>query len=136
MAPRPRSEQQSLEMMIGGLLEAAQNMQRDITEIRRDIKDSDSRAALSYEQSEQRAAASRAKIYQKTDDLDQRFAKTEHKVEVLAKDMKTVKEVTSDVTRWKLMGMGALGVTGIAAGFLASTITYYWASITHYIRGY
>lgn len=38
-------------MMIGGLLEATQNMQRDITEIRRDIKDSDSRAALSYEQS-------------------------------------------------------------------------------------
>lgn len=59
----------SLEMMIGGLLEATQNMQRDITEIRRDFKDSDARAALSYEQSEQRAAASRAKMYQKTDEL-------------------------------------------------------------------
>ncbi|WP_245279208.1 hypothetical protein [Mesorhizobium loti] len=55
-------------MMIGGLLQATQDMQRDITEIRRDIKDSDARAALSYEQSHQRAAASRAKMYQKTDE--------------------------------------------------------------------
>lgn len=122
--------------MIGGLLEAAQNMQRDITEIRRDIKDSDSRAALSYEQSEQRAAASRAKIYQKTDDLDQRFAKTEHQVETLAKDMRTVKSVTAEVTRWKLMGMGALAVTGIAAGAIASALTYYGSALFHYIRGY
>jgi hypothetical protein len=67
----------SLEMMIGGLLEATQNMQRDITEIRRDIKDSDSRAALSYEQSEQTAATSRSKIYAKTDELVERVTATE-----------------------------------------------------------
>lgn len=34
-------------MMIGGLLQATQDLQRDITEIRRDIKESDARAALS-----------------------------------------------------------------------------------------
>jgi hypothetical protein len=125
----------SLEMMIGGLLEATQNMQRDITEIRRDIKDSDSRAALSYEQSEQRAAASRAKMYQKTDELVDRVAATETAVSKLNDDMTSVKVVTAEVTRWKLMGLGALGVTGMAAAALASLVTAYWADIWRVLRG-
>ncbi|MER9692000.1 DUF1515 domain-containing protein [Mesorhizobium sp. M0179] len=129
------SATKSLEMMIGGLLEATQNMQRDITEIRRDIKDSDSRAALSYEQSEQRAAASRAKMYQKTDELVDRVAATETAVSKLNDDMTGVKAVTAEVTRWKLMGLGALGVTGMAAAALASLVTAYWSDIWRVLRG-
>lgn len=132
----PLSGTKSLEMMVGSLLQATQDMARDITEIRRDIKDSDSRAALSYEQSEQRAAASRAKMYQKTDELVERVAATENAVGTLKTDMASVKEVTAEVTRWKLMGLGALGVTGIAAGALASAVTYYWSAIVHTVRGY
>ncbi|BAB54924.1 mlr9754 (plasmid) [Mesorhizobium japonicum MAFF 303099] len=131
----PGPSNRSLEMMIGGLLEATQNMQRDITEIRRDIKDSDARAALSYEQSEQRAAASRAKMYQKTDELVERVNATESAVSRLNADMTSVKEVTAEVTRWKLMGLGALGVTGMAAAALASLITAYWTDIWRVVRG-
>ena len=58
----PTSGTKSLEMMIGGLLQATQDMHRDITEIRRDIKDSDARAALSYEQSEQRRRQPRENV--------------------------------------------------------------------------
>ncbi|RUW98532.1 DUF1515 domain-containing protein, partial [Mesorhizobium sp. M8A.F.Ca.ET.023.01.1.1] len=115
----PTSVTKSLEMMIGGLLQATQDMQRDITEIRRDIKDSDARAALSYEQSELRAAASRAKMYQKTDELVERVSATESAVSKLNSDMTSVNEVTAEVTRWKLMGLGALGVSGMAAADLA-----------------
>lgn len=43
----PAPGTKGLEMMIGGLLQATQDLQRDITEIRRDIKESDARAALS-----------------------------------------------------------------------------------------
>ncbi|MER8560204.1 DUF1515 family protein [Mesorhizobium sp. M0578] len=125
----------SLEMMIGGLMQATQDMQRDITEIRRDIKDSDARAALSYEQSEQRAAASRSKMYAKTDELAGRFTKTESAVAALSDDMTEVKAVTAEVTRWKLMGLGALGVTGMAAAAVASLITAYWADIWRVLRG-
>lgn len=125
----------SLEIMIGGLLQATQDMQRDITEIRRDIKDSDARASLSYEQSEQRAAASRSKMYARTDELVARMAETESNVKALTDDMADVKAVTAEVTRWKLMGMGALGVTGVAFASLGSVVTYYWSDIWRALRG-
>lgn len=125
----------SLEMMIGGLLEATQSMQRDITEIRRDIKESDARASLSYEQSEQRAAQSRAKMYAKADEMSDRIAKTEVSVKSLTADMTEVKSVTAEVTRWKLMGLGALGVTGMAAAAVASFITAYWQDIWRILKG-
>lgn len=104
----PTPGNKSLEMMIGGLLQATQDMQRDITEIRRDIKDSDARAALSYKQSEQRAAASRSKMYAKTDELVDRVVATETAVSKLNDDMTGVKAVTAEVTRWKLMGLAHL----------------------------
>ena len=132
----PTSQPKSLEIMIGGLLQATQDMQRDITEIRRDIKDSDARAALSYEQSESRAAQARAKMYTKTDELATRFAKTEGAVEALTEDMIEVKSVTAEVTRWKLMGLGALGVTGLASAFLTSIVMHYWTVIADTLKGH
>lgn len=132
MTPPPTK---SLDMMIGGLVSSMENVQRDISEIRRDIKDSDARAALSYEQSEQRAATSRSKMYKKTDDLVERVAATENAVKALNDDMTSVKEVTAEVTRWKLMGMGALGVTGIAFASLGSLVTYYRHDIVRVFRG-
>lgn len=131
----PSTNTQSLEMMIGGLLQATQDMQRDIAEIRRDIRDSDARAALSHEQSEQRAAADRAKMHEKTDELVERVSATESAVIKLNADMTSVKEVTAEVTRWKLMGLGALGVTGMAAAALASLATAYWSDIWRVLRG-
>ncbi|ESX31936.1 DUF1515 domain-containing protein [Mesorhizobium sp. M1060] len=129
------SATKSLEMMVGGLVAAMEGVQRDVTEIRRDIKDSDARAALSYEQSEQRAAASRSKMYAKTDELVERLAETEGAVRSLSEDMTEVKAVTAEVTRWKLMGLGALGVTGMAAAALASLVTAYWSDIWRVMRG-
>ncbi|MER8967733.1 DUF1515 domain-containing protein [Mesorhizobium sp. M0808] len=131
----PLSGPKSLEMMVGALMQAVQDIQREVTEIRRDIKDSDARAALSYEQSEQRAAASRSKMYAKTDELAGRFTKTESAVAALSDDMTEVKAVTAEVTRWKLMGLGALGVTGMAAAAVASLITAYWTDIWRVLRG-
>ncbi|MES0040005.1 DUF1515 family protein [Mesorhizobium sp. M0091] len=131
----PTSATKSLEMMVGGLVAAMEGVQRDVTEIRRDIKDSDARAALSYEQSEQRAAASRSKMYAKTDELVERLSETEGAVKSLSEDMTEVKAVTAEVTRWKLMGLGALGVTGMAAAALASLVTAYWSDIWRALRG-
>lgn len=68
-------------------------------------------------------------MYQKTDELVDRVAATEAAVSKLNDEMTGVKAVTAEVTRWKLMGLGALGATGMAAAALASLITAYWSDI-------
>ncbi|WP_263491722.1 DUF1515 domain-containing protein [Mesorhizobium sp. BR1-1-9] len=52
-------------------------------------------------------------MYQKTDELVERVTATESAVSKLNADMTSVKEVTAEVTRWRLMGLDALGVTGM-----------------------
>lgn len=63
-------------------------------------------------------------MYQKTDELVDRVCA-----------MTIVKEVTAVVTRRKLMGLGALGVTGMAAAAVASLVRPYWADIWRTLRG-
>ncbi len=74
-------------------------------------------------------------MYAKTEELGQRMAVTESAVKSLTEDMTEVKTVTAEVTRWKLMGLGALGVTGMAAAALASLVTAYWSDIWRVLRG-
>lgn len=128
----------SLEMMIGGLLEAVNGVKQDIQEIRRDIKDSEARQALAYEQSEERAARIRASIYAKADEVASRLAVTESKVEGLAKDMVDVKTITDEVKAWKQRGIGALFVTGIASASLgagaAAFVAAWWDAIMRALR--
>ncbi|MER8856978.1 DUF1515 domain-containing protein [Mesorhizobium sp. M0757] len=99
----------SLEMMVGGLIAAMEGVHRDATEIRRDIEHSDARAVRSYEQSEQRAAASCKDVRQ---DRRAGWSGLPMRGETLSEDMTEVKAVTAEVTRWKLMNLGALGVMG------------------------
>jgi len=47
-------------------------------------------------------------MYAKTDELVVRVSATEIAVGKLNADMSSVKEVTAEVARWKLMGLGAL----------------------------
>ena len=65
----------------------------------------------------------------------ERVTATETAVGKLNADMTSVQEVTAEVTRWKLMGLGALGVTGMAAAALASLVTAYWSDIWRVLKG-
>lgn len=47
--------------------------------------------------------------------LIDRVGEIEASVSAIGGDVAEMKPVTDDVRRWKLMGIGALGVTGIAA---------------------
>lgn len=125
----------SLELMIGGLLEGQQNTQRELASLRHELKESEARQALGYEQSETRAAASRASMHAKQDALVERMSATESEVKALKGDMAGVKSVTDEVTRWKMMGLGALGITGIAFAALGALVTTYWHDILRVFRG-
>ncbi|MBD9635492.1 DUF1515 family protein [Ensifer sp. ENS07] len=65
--------------------------------------------------SEDKAATSRAAVHQRMDQLVDRVGHVEASVATIGEDVSEMKPVTDDVKRWKLMGIGALGVTGIAA---------------------
>jgi len=53
--------------------------------------------------------------------LAERVIAAESAVSKLNADLTSVKEVTAEVTRWMLMGLGALGITGMAAAALGVT---------------
>ncbi|WP_352908928.1 DUF1515 family protein [Mesorhizobium sp. M1252] len=61
--------------------------------------------------------------------------RAEGAVSSLSEEMTEAKVVTAGVTRWKLMGLGAVGVTGMAAAALASLVTAYWTDIWRVLRG-
>jgi DNA repair exonuclease SbcCD ATPase subunit len=133
MTGRPTNE--DIYEKLGGLINAVNTIKDDVRGLKAEIERADERAVQSYERSETRAAASRAKIYEKTDELVERVSATEKNVAALTTTVEEVKEVTDQVKRWELMGMGALGVTGIAAGAVASLLTYYWQKIVAAITG-
>ena len=44
---------------------------------------------------------------------------------------KDVKPVTDEVRQWKLMGMGALAVTGVGAASIGAALLWVWQNLTH-----
>lgn len=81
------------------------------------------------------ANTSRAAIHRRMDDLQGEVSDIKTDLSVVKLDVADTKRVTEDVKRWRLMGLGALGVTGIAASALTSLVAYYWDGIVRYIRG-
>ena len=62
-------------------------------------------------------------MHQRMDQLVDRVGKVEGGVAAVQEDVTEMKPVTDEVRRWKLMGMGALGVTGLAAMALGVTFS-------------
>lgn len=83
----------------------------------------------------ERADESRAVIHRRMDELVGRTGDLESEVRPITADMTEVKAVTDEVTRWKQMGLGALGVTGLAAGAIGSALTYFWSDLMRLLRG-
>jgi hypothetical protein len=69
----------------------------------------------------ERANTSRAAMHQGMDHLVDRVGKVEGSVAAVQEDISEMRPVTDDVRRWKLMGIGALAITGIGAMALGVT---------------
>lgn len=94
----------SVHRQLGELVAGMRGLQESI----RRIEDGALRA-------EDKATSSRAVVHQRMDQLVDRVGDLEVTVSTLGGDVSEMKPVTDDVKRWKLMGIGALGITGIAA---------------------
>lgn len=64
---------------------------------------------------EDKSSASQASVHRRMDQLAERVNELEASASAIGAEISDMKPVTDDVRRWKLMGIGALGVTGIAA---------------------
>ncbi|MCZ3377410.1 DUF1515 family protein [Rhizobium sp. AG207R] len=67
-----------------------------------------------FRQSEIKSDNSRASMHQRMDQLVDRVGKVEGNLAAVQEDVSEMRPVTDDVKRWKLMGLGALGMIGIA----------------------
>jgi hypothetical protein len=74
-----------------------------------------------FRRSEDRSEAGRVSISRRVEDLVERVSTLEGSMTLVKDEIAGMKPVTEDVRRWKLMGMGALGVIGIAAAALGAT---------------
>lgn len=101
MAP---SEDAAVHRQLGELVAGMRSLQESI----RRLEEGSMRA-------EDKAATSRAAVHQRMDQLVDRVGDLEASVSTIDANVAEMKPVTDDVKRWKLMGIGALGVTGIAA---------------------
>ena len=115
------NESQDVLILLGELKADVRNLRRDIQEdVAKAQKISDA------------AAASRSTLYQSVESVGQRVKAIETDVGHLKKEMSSMKVVTDQVTQWRLAGMGALAVTGVAASSIAWGVMHYWDKIVAY----
>lgn len=81
----------------------------------RALQDAMRRIEEGADRAEDKAAESRAAVHRRMDELVGRVGHLETSTATIVADVAEMRPVTDDVKRWKLMGIGALGVTGIAA---------------------
>lgn len=89
-----------------------------------------------------RADEHRAAMHRRVDDMVGEISDIKNDMVTVKRDLTDVKsdvadakQVTDEVRKWRLMGMGALSVTGIAAAAISSAVTYYWADLLRWFRG-
>lgn len=87
------------------------------------LQDSLRRMEDAGRRSEDKSDASRAVVHRRLDEVVDRVGKVEGSMVLVQEDVAEMKPVTDEVRRWKLMGMGALAVTGLAAMALGVTFS-------------
>lgn len=94
----------------------------ELAEGMRGLQQSLRRIEESGQRSEDKSAESRAVVHKRMDELVSRVGHLETGMSEMKEDVAEMKPVTDDVKRWKLMGIGALGVIGI--GGMALGVTF------------
>jgi hypothetical protein len=87
---------------LGELVAGLRALQDDM----REIKDAQMRA-------DDKSTQSRAVVHRRMDDMVSHVGALERNISAVQADVADMKPVTNDVKRWKLIGLGALGMIGI-----------------------
>jgi hypothetical protein len=94
----------NINLMLGRLLAEVENLRGD------------------FRRSEDKSDLSRASMHRRLDEMTTRVGNLETTVMATKDDVAEMKPVTEDVRKWKLMGLGALGVVGLGGAALGLSL--------------
>lgn len=80
----------------------------------RSIQEDNRRIEDMMRRADDKSDESRSRVHRRMDEMVDRVGKVESSMVTVQEDISEMKPVTDDVKRWKLMGLGALGMIGIA----------------------
>ena len=80
----------------------------------RSIQEDNRRLEDMMRRADDKSDESRARVHRRMDEMVDRVGKVETSMVTVQEDISEMRPVTDDVKRWKLMGLGALGMIGIA----------------------
>lgn len=98
------------EMIDAGVHQQLGTLVAEVKNLREDLR-----------RSEDRSDVGRVSMTRRMDELVERMRTLEGSMMLVKDDIAAMKPVTEDVRKWKLMGMGALGVIGIGGAALGVT---------------
>jgi len=87
-----------------------------------------------FRRSEDKSDASRAAVHRRMDDLVTELGGLKITVAATKEDVAEMKPITDDVRRWKLMGIGALGMIGLGGLALGVSLQGALSSLLHVIK--
>lgn len=99
------------------------------------LQDSIKRVEDAAQRSEDKSDSSRAMVHKRMDELNTHIGEMRTSIAAAKKDIGEMKPVTDDVRKWKLMGMGALGIVGIGGTALGVMLAGTLENIAHFLRG-
>lgn len=80
----------------------------------RSLQEANRRLEDMMRRSDDKSEESRSRVHRRMDETIDRIGKLETTIVTVQEDISEMKPVTDDVKRWKLMGLGAQGMIGIA----------------------
>ncbi len=86
--------------------------------LRRDLDASERRAGAENREADEK----RAQVHRRMDDLVSEVGDIKTEIATISTQVKDSKSVTDEVKKWKLMGIGALGVVGFGGAALGVTL--------------
>lgn len=114
----------NVQRTLGELLAEVKNLGKSIHDVKEEMR-----------RSEDKSTESRRGMHQRMDLLVEQVGDLEVSVSKAQKDIADMKPVTDDVKRWKLMGIGALGVVGIGGTALGVILAGMLENAARLLRG-
>lgn len=102
----------------------------EVQGLRRDMESSERRAALGNREADEKRAA----VHRRMDDIVAEVGDIKTDIATITEQVKDSKIVTDEVRKWKLMGLGALGVVGIGGTALGVSLANSFEWLTRFLH--